>query len=92
MKRESRTVPNRHSRAILEEPALPWSSDAQQSQLRPLTVRVRVAAAMLGIGRSKLYELIAEGEVETLKIGNATLIPVDCLHQLIEKRRFGSQS
>lgn len=71
---------------------MPWSSDAQQSQLRPLTVRVRVAAAMLGIGRSKLYELIAEGEVETLKIGNATLIPVDCLHKLIEKRRFGPQS
>ncbi|WBX86483.1 helix-turn-helix domain-containing protein [Sphingosinicella microcystinivorans] len=63
------------------------SRDAFDPRLRPLTVRVRVAASMLGIGRSKLYELIAAGEIETIKIGNATLIPVECLESLINSRR-----
>nr|WP_313393435.1 helix-turn-helix domain-containing protein [Sphingobium yanoikuyae] len=39
-------------------------------------MRVPDACRMLGIGRSKLYELIAEGEIPTLKLGSSTLLPV----------------
>ena len=52
-----------------------------------LTVRIADATRMLGIGRSKLYELISVGEVETIKLGTATLIIVDSIHALIERRR-----
>lgn len=38
--------------------------------LRPLAE----ATQMLGIGRSTLYELISDGEIKTVKIGNRTLI------------------
>ena len=34
----------------------------------PLCVRVNVAARMIGIGRTKLYELISNGEVEVIKV------------------------
>nr|WP_251007730.1 helix-turn-helix domain-containing protein [Sphingobium sp. BHU LFT2] len=42
---------------------------------------------MTGIGRSKLYELIQSGDVEIVKIGSATLIPVESLRQLINRYR-----
>ncbi|MGE4307251.1 MAG: helix-turn-helix domain-containing protein [Novosphingobium sp.] len=42
---------------------------------------------MTGIGRSKLYELIAAGEIEIVKIGSVTLIPVASLQALIARHR-----
>jgi excisionase family DNA binding protein len=52
-----------------------------------LTVRIPMAANMLGIGRSKLYELISAGEIEVIKIGKATLIVVESLQRFVERRR-----
>lgn len=55
----------------------------------PITVRVRDACRMTGIGRSKLYELIAGGEIEIIKVGTITLIPTADLNRFIERRRKG---
>lgn len=55
--------------------------------LEPLTVRIPVAVQLTGIGRSKLYELIAAGEVETVKVGASTLVTVASLRRMIQKRR-----
>lgn len=53
----------------------------------PLTVRVVVAAEMLGIGRTKTYEMIAGNEIEVIKLGSATLIVVASLEAFIERQR-----
>ncbi|MCC0004179.1 MAG: helix-turn-helix domain-containing protein [Methylobacteriaceae bacterium] len=37
----------------------------------------------IGIGRSKLYELRAQGKIKTIKIGGRTLIPASEGHRLI---------
>lgn len=58
-----------------------------ESNPAPLCVRVNVAARMIGIGRTKLYELIGSGEVEVIKVGNATLITTASLNAMIERRR-----
>lgn len=50
----------------------------------PLTVRIPVAVQMTGIGRSKLYLLIKVGEIETVKIGTATLVKVASLRRLVQ--------
>ena len=52
-----------------------------------LTVRIKEACRITGIGRSKLYELIAEGEIEIIKVGAITLVPVEVLRAFIEKAR-----
>jgi excisionase family DNA binding protein len=52
-----------------------------------ITVRIKEACRITGIGRSKLYELIAEGEIDIVKIGTMTLIPVDSLRTLTDGRR-----
>lgn len=53
----------------------------------PICVRVNDAARMIGVGRTKLYELIAAGEVETVKLGKATRITTASLHDLIRRQR-----
>lgn len=52
----------------------------------PLAVRVREACRLTGIGRSKLYELIAAGEIRVVKVGSITLIPFAGLQQFLEQR------
>lgn len=53
--------------------------------IEPLTVRIPVAIRLTGIGRSKLYELIKSGDVETVKIGTATLVTMASLRRLVER-------
>lgn len=53
--------------------------------IEPLTVRIPVAIQLTGIGRSKLYELIKSGEVETVKIGTATLVTMASLRRLVQR-------
>ena len=50
-----------------------------------LSVRVGEASRMIGIGRTKLYELIKAGDLETVKIWRATLITMRSLRQLVER-------
>ena len=57
------------------------------SHPEPLTVRIPAAIRMTGIGRSKLYELIQSGDIEIVKIGSSTLIPIESLRQLINRNR-----
>ena len=64
-------------------------STSGDGRLRPITVRIPEACRLTGIGRSKLYELIAAGEVETIKVGMITLIPVDALLGFLETRKRG---
>ncbi len=51
----------------------------------PLMVRIPIAVQVTGIGRSKLYELIAAGEVDIVKVGSRTLIPVDSLKAFVQR-------
>ncbi|OAH38608.1 excisionase [Sphingobium yanoikuyae] len=53
----------------------------------PICVRVNDAARMIGVGRTKLYELIAAGEIETVKLGKATCITTASLHDLVRRQR-----
>ena len=53
----------------------------------PICVRINEAARMIGIGRTKLYELIASGELETVKFGKATRITTASLEEMVRRRR-----
>jgi excisionase family DNA binding protein len=55
----------------------------------PLTVRVKEACRLTGIGRSKLYELIAADEIDTIKVGTITLIPMASLKHFLDRRGLG---
>ncbi len=48
----------------------------------PLTVTVKVALVMIGIGRTRFYELVAAGQITTVKIGRRRLVHVESLQRL----------
>ncbi len=48
-----------------------------------LTVSPAEACSMVGIGRTHLYRLIADGRIRPAKLGRRTLIPVAQLHALL---------
>jgi excisionase family DNA binding protein len=48
---------------------------------------VEQAARRLGVGRSTMYGLIAQGEVESIQIGHLRRIPVDALAEFVDRRR-----
>lgn len=50
-------------------------------------VAVATAAQMLGIGRTKAYELIDAGELELVHIGRSALIPTDSVHDFVRRLR-----
>lgn len=50
----------------------------------PLAVRINDAVRKTWIGRSKLYELIAAGELRTVKIWRCTLVPIAALKELLD--------
>ena len=52
--------------------------------LQPRLVSIRQARTLLGIGLTKIYELIAEGLLETITIGSRRLVTLRSIDALIE--------
>lgn len=84
-----RTSPGVQSSEQLSLPYGVFQDRSVSRPIEPLTVRIPDAIRLTGICRSKLYELIASGDLETVKLGRSTLIPVDSLRALIDKARAG---
>lgn len=60
---------------------------AQETNGEPITVRIRRAVELTGIGRSKMYELIAAGEIDVVKVGSSTLVIFASLKAFVDRRR-----
>jgi excisionase family DNA binding protein len=58
------------------------NTDRDAVSIEPLTVRISTAVQPTGISRSRLYELIQSGDLETVKVGRSTLIPYRSLKAL----------
>ena len=51
-----------------------------------LLLRISEVAETLGIGRTKIYEMIATGELPTVRVGRAVRISVTALQKWVEQR------
>lgn len=51
-----------------------------------LMLRPTEAADAIGVSRSKAYELIARGELPSVKVGGCVRVPVDALRQWIDRQ------
>jgi len=51
-----------------------------------LLLRPIEAAEAIGIGRTKLYQLLASGELPSIRIGSSVRVPVDALRDWIAQR------
>ncbi len=59
------------------------TAQTSSEQTRPLTLSVPVAAAMVGIGRSTLYELVRSGDVRCVRLGKRIVIPISVIEDLL---------
>lgn len=48
----------------------------------PLLVSVKEATRVIGLGKTRLYELIDAGTIETVRIGGRRLVKVSSLRRL----------
>ena len=58
----------------------------QKGAPQRLLLRIPEVAETLGIGRTKIYELIATGELPTIRVGRAVRISVSTLQKWVEAR------
>ncbi len=61
-------------------------SPSNSSTVR-LLLTVEEAAKRLGIGRTLMYALVKDGEVESVQIGRLRRIPADALPRYLEQLR-----
>ncbi len=52
--------------------------------METIAASVNDTARSLGLGRTKIYELINAGKLTTVKIGRRTLIKTDSIRALVE--------
>lgn len=55
---------------------------AWEQKIEPLTVRISTAVRITGLSRSRIYELIQSGDIDTVKVGRATLVRYGSLKAL----------
>jgi excisionase family DNA binding protein len=55
--------------------------------LEKLAYRVPEAAELLGLGRAKTYQLVASGELPSIRIGRAVRIPAQALREWLEQKQ-----
>jgi hypothetical protein len=62
------------------------------TELGPLVVRPKAARLMLDCGQTRLYELIAAGELDSFLDGRSRKITVESIFRYIRRRLEESQS
>ena len=60
--------------------------DPQEGTPERLLLRIPEVAEVLGIGRTKIYEMIATGELPTVRFGRAVRVSVNTLQKWVAER------
>lgn len=53
--------------------------------MEKLLLTAEEAAAMVGLGRTKVYELLRVGQIESVRIGRCRRIPLRAVHAYVER-------
>lgn len=64
----------------------PGQESREASGIEPISVRIPTAIMMTGLSRSRIYELIATGELQIAKDRRSTLILVSSLRDVVANR------
>jgi excisionase family DNA binding protein len=69
----------------MKERAMRPTLSKPNADLSPITLRIADACRITGIGRSKFYELIKAGEIDVIKVGAITLVPMTSIDALLQR-------
>lgn len=67
--------------------AVPGTGDEGLEAMAPLLLTIPQAARVLSIGRTTLYELIGEQQIEVVHIGRCARIPVEAVRAFVDQQR-----
>ena len=56
---------------------------------QPLAVRPDEAAALLRLSRSAFYQLLSRGEIPSVRVGRARLIPITAIRKWLDQSAGG---
>lgn len=56
--------------------------------MQPFTLTIADARAALGIGNTKIYELIGDGTLDMIRIGRRRLVTLASIRRLVDGDRF----
>lgn len=51
--------------------------------MEPLAISINETARALGLGRTSIYAMIADGRLEAFKLGRRTLVRMESVRQLV---------
>ena len=54
--------------------------------MEPLAVSIKDAAKALGLGRTTIYAMIADGRLEAFKVGRRTLVRMESIRRVIARQ------
>jgi len=57
--------------------------------LEKLLLTATEAAEAIGVGRTRIYELLASGQIPSVKIGRSVRVPTEALRRWIKERESG---
>jgi excisionase family DNA binding protein len=65
------------------------ATDSSPPTTTPIFASPKEAARLLSLSRSRIYELMDAGLIESVRIGGRRVIPVDALHDFATRLREG---
>lgn len=67
------------------------NTSKEAAGLRPIVVTVQEAALLMGLGKSKIYDLMDAGRLDYVKIDSVRRIPMDAICEFIERHRIAAR-
>jgi excisionase family DNA binding protein len=61
------------------------AGDIVGTHVEPLSVDIPGACRLTGLGRSKLYELLGNGEIQSLKVGRRRIVTMAALRDFLNR-------
>lgn len=86
----------RNGSRISTEPGLPGAdipsshSTEALELIKPLLLSMSEAAAVLGVGRTTIYDLVRQGALQSVKIGRRSLVPLEDLNDYVRHLKASS--
>jgi excisionase family DNA binding protein len=62
------------------------SSNVRRVKMEKLLLRINETAQLIGLGKSKTYDLIARGELPSIRIGKSVRVPAEKLREWVNSR------
>ena len=81
--------PHRKGSAIVNAPSLTTTDN--QTDTLPLILTIEQAAKTLGVGRTLMYGLVMNGDIESVTIGRLRRIPAEALTDYVARLRTATR-